>query len=319
LRKGVEKEEKFGSKTAREKYANFRRRLWKYPPSLLRFTGIVVAFFGIFWIGFGIYGMYAFFNQVVFFDRGISLPPSNHGILSPLQQQQQLPSGLQLEQQLPPLQQQQQKQKQEPPQQPKCGSDHESMMSSSNTKHDNRRYEEKGRNYHPNEIVIRIVKEVVHVREDGSRLEKYKKTTDSNLYASESSKENQEDDMTIGDSDGIEEDNIHSSAFSEEGDEDSNISDEYDIPTGDVSEDIGENDISTKNYEDKKEGVTLESAFSPEEIYRVRECLVASLAEAQDDDVAIEEFESEFGDDMSSTTLTQEEIDNIKECVSLYA
>jgi len=192
-------------------------------------------------------------------------------------------------------------------------------MSSSNIKHDNRRYEERARNYHPNEIVIRIVKEVVHVREDGSRMENYKRTSESNLYSSELSEENQEDDKMIVDSDEIEEDNIGASAFSEEGDEDASISDEDDVDADDFSQDVGEDDITTKNYEDTKEGVTLDSAFSPEEIERVRECLVASLAEAQDDDVAIEDFESEFGDDLSSTTLTQEEIDKIKECVSLHA
>ena len=71
LRKGFTREEKLGSKAVRVRYSNLQR-LWKYPPSFLQLSTVVVLFLCIFWIGFGIYGMYTLFHQVIYFDRGIA-------------------------------------------------------------------------------------------------------------------------------------------------------------------------------------------------------------------------------------------------------
>ncbi|OEU07047.1 hypothetical protein FRACYDRAFT_252149 [Fragilariopsis cylindrus CCMP1102] len=121
--------EKSCSKAVKERYTNLRR-LWKYPPSLLRVIAIIAASVCFIWIGFGMYGMYTFF--------GGFLPNSNNN--SMLNN---------------PVQQQHQPQPQPPP---NFGLDHGSSIPSRT-------------NANPNEIIIRIVKEVVHIREDGSRID----------------------------------------------------------------------------------------------------------------------------------------------------
>jgi len=138
VRKGITTmKEKSSSKAVKERYTNLRR-LWKYPPSLLHVIAIVAALVCFFWIGFGMYGMYTFF--------GAFLPNNNINVLhNPVQQQQPQPLPL-----------------------PNYGLDHESSIPSST----NANYHGYDRNNNnPNEIIIRIVKEIVHVREDGSRIE----------------------------------------------------------------------------------------------------------------------------------------------------
>ena len=110
LRKGMV-EEKPSSKEMKVRYSEFRR-LRKYPPSLLHLCAIFVLMVCIFWIGFGMYGIYTFF-QVVYFRQGVSLPNNP----------------------LPP------------------------------------NYYGNDRSKNSDEIVIRVVKEVIHVREDGSKIE----------------------------------------------------------------------------------------------------------------------------------------------------
>ncbi len=147
LRKGVTREEKLGSKAVRERYANLRR-LWKYPPSFLHFSAIGALCICIFWVGFGIYGMYALFHQVVY--QGLALPPIHpEPLVSTQQQQQQTTTTMD-------------------------NLDFGTKLPSPDANLDNRRYDERTDNYRPNEIVIRIVKEVVHVHEDGIRIENYK-------------------------------------------------------------------------------------------------------------------------------------------------
>jgi hypothetical protein len=131
--------EKSSSKAVKERYTNLRR-LWKYPPSLLRVIAIIAALVCFIWVGFGMYGMYTFF--------GIFLSNSNNNILnSPVQQQHQSQSQPQ----------------------PNYGLDHGSSIPSRT----NANYHgyDRSNNRNPNEIIIRIVKEVVHIREDGSRIE----------------------------------------------------------------------------------------------------------------------------------------------------
>jgi hypothetical protein len=239
LRKGIAKEEKSGSKAIREKYANFRRRLWKYPPSLLRFSAVVVLFVCVFWIGFGMYGMYTLFHQVVYFDRGIAVPPINHELLHPIHHHQH--------HQPPPMHE----------------FDRGQRLQSSNTNRDNQRNEENTSNYRPNEIVIRIVKEVVHVREDGSRIENYKKASEGNVFNSDFSQEDKDDGKEI---------------------ENSNNSNENDLTTGNLCLEVGEDDNSIKSSEDvEKEDLFGTSTFSRDEIYRVKECVISSLKEVEDD------------------------------------
>ncbi len=171
LRKGVEREEKMGSKVVRERYSNLRR-LWKQPP-FVKFGAIGVFFLWIFWVGFGVYGMYTLFRQVVYFDSGIGGHQVQHNSFRSLQQQQLLQQ-----------------------------SQHAHTFDSRNrfglpeaSSYDNKKYDERMSNYRPNEIVIRIVKEVVHVREDGSRIENYEKMRDDDLFV----KEKTTDEVASGD------------------------------------------------------------------------------------------------------------------------
>lgn len=255
IRKGITKEEKSGSKAIREKYANFRRRLWKYPPSLLRFSAGLVLFVCVFWTGFGIYGMYTLFRQVVYFDRGIAVPPIvNHELLHPLYHQHQY-------HQPPPMHE----------------FDRGERLQSSSTNRDNRPYEENTSNYRPNEIVIRIVKEVVHVREDGSRIENFKKASEGSNIFNGSEVEN------------------------------SNNSNEDDLTAFNLSQGV------------EKEDLFGTSAFDRDEIDRVKECVISSLKEVQDDgSSAIEDYENAVGDGQFASTLSEEEIDRVKECVASY-
>jgi hypothetical protein len=269
LRKDITKEEKSGSKAIREKYANFRRRLWKYPPSLLRFSAGLVLFVCMFWTGFGIYGMYTLFRQVVYFDRGIAVPPMNHELLHPIHQHQYQYQNQNQYHQTPPMHE----------------FDLGERLKSSNTNRDNRRYEENASNYRSNEIVIRIVKEVVHVREDGSRIENYKKASEGNIF------------------DGSEVEN-------------SNNSNEDDLITGNISPEVGEDDSGIKV---EKEDLFGTSAFDRDEYDRVKECVISSLKEVQDDSSsAIEDYENAVGDGQFASTLSEEEIDRVKECVASY-
>ena len=146
LRKGVEREEKMGSKVVRERYSNLRR-LWKYPP-FVKFGAIGVFFLCILWVGFGVYGMYTLFRQVIYFDRGVGAHQVQHDISQSLQQQQQF---LHQSQHAHPF-------------------DSGNRFASPEANYGSKEYDERMSNYRPNEIVIRIVKEVVHVREDGSRI-----------------------------------------------------------------------------------------------------------------------------------------------------
>jgi len=137
-RKGIHAKVKIvrrGSKAVKEKYTNSRRR-WKYPPSLLRFCAIVAIFIFLFWIGFGVYGIYTFF-QVINFHKGV-FKPSN--VLHPVQKS---PDNY--------------------------GLNHGERSIASVTNANHHKYDKNTNN--PNEIIIRIVKEIVHVREDGSRIE----------------------------------------------------------------------------------------------------------------------------------------------------
>ena len=164
FRKGIMKEEKSSSKAIKEKYTHLRR-LWNYPPSLLRMSALAVVLVCFFWIGFGIYGMYTFFHRVVYFGQETVLLPNNSVDT------------------LPPVQQQ-----------PNYGFDHGRDMTSPNmNNYDNHGYDERSynnnNNSRPNEIVIRIVKEVVHVREDGSRIENYNNANDESVISDFSQEE----------------------------------------------------------------------------------------------------------------------------------
>lgn len=100
-------------------YANLRR-LWKYPPSLLRLSSIILGITVLFWVAFGLYGMYTFVNVVYIHSA------SGGSLLSLIQ-----------------------------PTHPWMAGNGRSTIPQST----------------PNEIVIRIVKEVIHVREDGTRID----------------------------------------------------------------------------------------------------------------------------------------------------
>mmetsp|Transcript_21474 Transcript_21474/g.59683 ORF Transcript_21474/g.59683 Transcript_21474/m.59683 type:complete len:543 (+) Transcript_21474:1507-3135(+) len=152
FRKGIVQEEKPTSRAMKERYMNLRR-LWKYPPSFLRVVAVVGLFMCTFWVGFGIYGMYTFFHKV--FHNGPVVIPGHpytlHSPATPL-----LPHS-------PPP---------PPPSQQSSGVD--DTAAPENVKHENCRYDGAAKiNNSPNELVIRIVKEIVHVREDGSRIEDY--------------------------------------------------------------------------------------------------------------------------------------------------
>ena len=131
---GSAREEMSGSKTARQIYSNFRQRLWKYPPSLLRINAVILLSIFVLWIGFGTYGMYTFFHQVVFRSHGKSMPSMNRELLQHGEEHRQRPLK--------------------------------------------QVFEENSNTRRSNEIVIRIVKEVVHIREDGSKIENFASTSD---------------------------------------------------------------------------------------------------------------------------------------------
>lgn len=170
----ITREGKSGSKADRENYSNLRR-LWKYPPSLLRLGAVVASVVVCFWIGFGIYGMYTFFHQVVYFDRGTTaLPPKinrHNNVFHPVQ------DGYHQQHQ------QQHYYYQQPYHQEH---NHEHIDNGRRLSNEHRqRHDESPRNYNPNEIVIRIVKEVVHVREDGSRIENYEQSSEEDVFDNE--------------------------------------------------------------------------------------------------------------------------------------
>ena len=160
LQKGFAKEEKSALRAVRERYSDSRRS-WKYPPFLLRYSIVIVLFFFVFWLGFGIYGMYALFHQVIDFDRGTPVPPVQLELHRTTQHQNQD----QLLHQHQPLS--------------KVEFDDERTELSENKNNDDRQYSKRTTGHRSNEIIIRIVKEIVHVREDGSRIENDRKTGDN--------------------------------------------------------------------------------------------------------------------------------------------
>ena len=129
----------FYSKAAKEKYV-YLRRLWKYPPLLLWFSTIV----GVFWIGFGLYGMYTVFHQVL--GGGFHHPDSSSSDSSGSRSRSN-----------PPIS--------------RSRSNHPIIDNADDKHFDESSYttlqQQHRETNNPNEIVIRIMKEVIHLHEDG--------------------------------------------------------------------------------------------------------------------------------------------------------
>lgn len=268
LRKGIIREEKVGSKAVREKYSNLRRR-WNYPSSFLQFGAIWVLVACMFWVGFGIYGMYALFHQV--FHQGVTLPTGQPEPLLSVQQ---------------------------PPQQQKAPVHNLDFRTSHPSAHenlDNRRNEERTNNYRPNEIVIRIVKEVVHVHQDGTRIESYEKANDANLF---------QGDIRQNNHDGTTEVTIPDDA---EETDDNEIEDLYEKDVNDalVADESSAKAEKNDRSEDEDSEEIMDHALDQEEIKMIQGCIVSSL-EVRDDPSSYDNLDS----------LNREEIDRVKECIS---
>lgn len=143
--RGIEVEEKYASRYAKEKYAKLRRS-WRLPSKKYVMGGCIIALMSSVWIGFGVYGMYTFLHQ--FSSAAIPEPiliPTER-TLRPRPEQDIEPNLL----------------------------DVTDTLAEAPSSCVNESYPKSSSNIQSNEIVIRIVKEVIHVRDDGSRIETLK-------------------------------------------------------------------------------------------------------------------------------------------------
>lgn len=147
--RGIEIEEKYASRYEKEEYSKLRRS-WKLPSKKHIMLGCIIALISSVWIGFGMYGMYTFLHR--FSSAAIPEPIS-------------IPAE-------PTL-----RSRPEEYTEPNLMDATETRAAALNSCV-NESDPKSSSNRQSNEIVIRIVKEVVHVRDDGSRVETLKEGGD---------------------------------------------------------------------------------------------------------------------------------------------